>query len=116
MLMIPKQGTRPHPSSEDKSDDKDVVTVGTIPKIEQDFCPIHAHGDGTWKEFLSQADLETGSCFTSLISTFRMPLISKDTLHRSSIRSRFRPMGLGPRAVKQPILYGHPAVAVLYFA
>ncbi|EGE01732.1 hypothetical protein TEQG_00776 [Trichophyton equinum CBS 127.97] len=49
------QGTKPHQSSKDKSDKKDVVTVGYYTAKGTRILTIHAHEDGTWVEFLSRA-------------------------------------------------------------
>ncbi|PYI28527.1 hypothetical protein BP00DRAFT_377236, partial [Aspergillus indologenus CBS 114.80] len=49
------QGTKPHQSSRDKTDAKNVVTVGYHSRNGTRYLSIHAHEDGTWKEFLSRA-------------------------------------------------------------
>ncbi|GFN17000.1 hypothetical protein BO85DRAFT_451551 [Aspergillus piperis CBS 112811] len=49
------QGTTPHLSSKDKADGQKVVTVGFHARNGTRYLSIHAHGDGTWKEFLSRA-------------------------------------------------------------
>ncbi|KAL4944940.1 hypothetical protein BDV06DRAFT_209816 [Aspergillus oleicola] len=49
------QRTKPHPSSKDRSDSKDVVTVGYYTANGTRYLSIHAHEDGTWTEFFSRA-------------------------------------------------------------
>ena len=42
-------------SSKDKTDNQKVVTVGYYTQKGTRYCSIHAHEDGTWKEFFSRA-------------------------------------------------------------
>ncbi|RAL15703.1 uncharacterized protein BO97DRAFT_403005 [Aspergillus homomorphus CBS 101889] len=49
------QGSKPHHSSRDRNDPKKVVTVGYHTKNGTRLLSIHAHEDGTWKEFISRA-------------------------------------------------------------
>ena len=49
------RGTTPHLSSKYKADGQKVVTVGFHARNGTRYLSIHAHGDGTWKEFLSRA-------------------------------------------------------------
>ncbi|PYI05562.1 hypothetical protein BO78DRAFT_398079 [Aspergillus sclerotiicarbonarius CBS 121057] len=55
------QGTTPHPSSKDRSDQKKVVTVGFHTQKGTRYLSIHAHEDGTWKEFYSRAGKSAAS-------------------------------------------------------
>ncbi|KAK2865346.1 hypothetical protein FQN49_003672 [Arthroderma sp. PD_2] len=49
----------PHTSSKDKTDKKPVVTVGYHTQSGTRLLTIHAHEDGTWKEFYSRAGKST---------------------------------------------------------
>ncbi|OJD22027.1 hypothetical protein ACJ73_06630 [Blastomyces percursus] len=49
------QGTRPHHSSRDPADTKEVITVSYHDDNGTRLLSIHAHNDGTWNEFLSRA-------------------------------------------------------------
>ncbi|RAL04887.1 uncharacterized protein BO80DRAFT_431477 [Aspergillus ibericus CBS 121593] len=56
MLKLKLQrDTKPHPSNRDKNDIKDIMTIGYHTKKGTRYLSIHAHEDGTWKEFLSRA-------------------------------------------------------------
>ncbi|KAK2858367.1 hypothetical protein FQN49_004798, partial [Arthroderma sp. PD_2] len=49
------QGTRPHRSSRDPADKKDVITVSYHDEKGTRILSIHAHSDGTWNEYFSRA-------------------------------------------------------------
>lgn len=49
------QGTTPHPSSKDKSETQNVVTVSYHTESGTRMCSIHVREDGTWAEFPSRA-------------------------------------------------------------
>ncbi|KAK2759996.1 hypothetical protein FQN54_002732 [Arachnomyces sp. PD_36] len=49
------QGTRPHRSSRDPTDTKEVITVSYHDERGVRLLSIHAHSDGTWNEFLSRS-------------------------------------------------------------
>ncbi|KAK7431824.1 hypothetical protein QQZ08_001765 [Neonectria magnoliae] len=49
------QGSTPHISKKDPSDTKPVITVGYYSASGKRLLSIHAHDDGTWKEFLSRS-------------------------------------------------------------
>ncbi|EER39563.1 conserved hypothetical protein [Histoplasma capsulatum H143] len=49
------QGTRPHRSSKDPFDTKEVITVSFHDDKGTRLLSIHAHDDGTWKEYFSRA-------------------------------------------------------------
>ncbi|KAE8141851.1 hypothetical protein BDV38DRAFT_278632 [Aspergillus pseudotamarii] len=58
LMLLPVKfstGTTPHESKKDKTDDKKVVTVSYHTKSGTRYLSIHAHEDGTWKEFLSRS-------------------------------------------------------------
>ncbi|PGH21433.1 hypothetical protein AJ80_03224 [Polytolypa hystricis UAMH7299] len=48
------RGSNPHKSSKDPSDDKQVITVSYHTASGTRVLSIHAHDDGTWKEFMSR--------------------------------------------------------------
>ncbi|KAG9603982.1 hypothetical protein KCU77_g1526, partial [Aureobasidium melanogenum] len=48
------QGSTPHKSSKDKSDEKEVITVSYHTSSGTRVTSVHAHDDGTWKEFPSR--------------------------------------------------------------
>ncbi|EEQ27493.1 conserved hypothetical protein [Microsporum canis CBS 113480] len=62
------EGTKPYQSSKDKTDKKDVVTIGYYTKDRTRVLSIHAHEDGTWNEFFSRAGKALLS-FTAQVNT-----------------------------------------------
>lgn len=48
------QGSVPHQSKKDTSDEKKVITVSYHTKSGTRVCSIHAHDDNTWNEFPSR--------------------------------------------------------------